>query len=137
MARINSGLEKTVKIVLESEGITGFVQDYKFLDGIKYELDFAWPEYKFGIEIQGGQYLKKSGHSNIAGLERDYEKMNLAILNGWKVLQYPTSVLNKNPFLIAEQVKELLDWNIDWKPSGQVKFNGQEWVEVGKNVRKS
>lgn len=35
------------------------------------------------FEVNGGTWVK-SGHSSGAGIERDYEKLALLHLNGWK-----------------------------------------------------
>ena len=53
----------------------------------KYRYDFAWPEAKLLVEVQGGIWMDKSGHNTGYGLHRDYEKVNYASLNGWKILQ--------------------------------------------------
>lgn len=52
----------------------------------KFRLDFAHPESLVGIEISGGIWAK-NGHSSGKGLIRDYEKMNLAQMEGWLVFQ--------------------------------------------------
>ena len=50
----------------------------------KYRFDFAWPEFKFAVEVQGGTWIK-AAHSTGGGIERDCEKIILAQLEGWKV----------------------------------------------------
>jgi hypothetical protein len=58
--------------------------DYRFCPGRKLEMDFAQLDSKVGIEIQGGIYSHtRTGHSSATGLERDYEKAYLALINGW------------------------------------------------------
>jgi hypothetical protein len=52
----------------------------------KFRLDFAHVPTKVGIEISGGIW-RKNGHSSGKGLIRDYDKMNLAQMNGWLVFQ--------------------------------------------------
>ncbi len=52
-----------------------------------YRFDYAIPELKIGIEVNGGVWAKgNSGHSSGKGIMRDYEKSNLAQAQGWKVL---------------------------------------------------
>ncbi len=60
--------------------------EYRFLKKRKFRFDFAHPESKTAIEINGGRWFK-SGHSSGKGLFRDYEKINLAIVEGWVVFQ--------------------------------------------------
>ena len=51
----------------------------------RYRADFAYPERKI-LVVQGGIYTR-GAHSRGIGLERDYEKLNLAQLNGFRVFQ--------------------------------------------------
>ncbi len=52
-----------------------------------YRFDYAIPELKIGIEVNGGVWAKgNSGHSSGKGIMRDYDKSNLAQSLGWKVL---------------------------------------------------
>lgn len=50
----------------------------------KWELDFAFPQEKVGIELQGYGV----GHISYAGMFRDAEKHNYFTLNGWLVLYF-------------------------------------------------
>ena len=58
--------------------------EYRFSPPRRYRWDFAHPETKVAIEING-QIWHKGGHSSGKGLLRDYEKMNLAASQGWRV----------------------------------------------------
>lgn len=55
-----------------------------------YRFDFAWPEAKVLVEINGLGY----GHQRIAAIERDATKTRYAILRGWIVLPFSTPCLN-------------------------------------------
>ena len=50
-------------------------------------LTSPYPEEKILVEVQGGIYTR-GAHSRGVGLERDYEKLNLAQLNGFRVFQF-------------------------------------------------
>lgn len=62
--------------------------------GRKHRFDFAWPEHKLAVEVDGGTIMARKGvavghHSSL----RDYRKRNLAVLLGWRVLAYrPESI---------------------------------------------
>ncbi|MFD1770869.1 hypothetical protein [Sphingobacterium suaedae] len=52
-----------------------------------YRFDYAIPEHKIAIEVNGGVWAKgKSGHSSGTGILRDYDKSNLAQSLGWRVI---------------------------------------------------
>jgi len=49
---------------------------HNFDDERGWHIDRYNAEHKIGVEIHGGQFMKKSGHSNAAGMQRDWEKVN-------------------------------------------------------------
>ena len=49
---------------------------YLFDDERGWHLDRYNEEHRIAVEIHGGQYMKKSGHSNAKGQQRDWEKLN-------------------------------------------------------------
>ena len=62
-------------------------REYRFHPERQWRLDFAWPDQRVGVEIQGGTY-RKGGHSTGAGIRRDQEKLNAAQELGWRLLQF-------------------------------------------------
>lgn len=62
--------------------------EYRFAHGRMWRFDYAWPYLKFAIEIQGGGFYRmgNTGHTNVAGIKRDREKTNAAILLDWTLL---------------------------------------------------
>ena len=60
------------------------VREHRFHAIRKWRLDFAWVEYKFAVEVQGGLYVN-GGHSRGEGYEKDLEKYQFAMLDGWTV----------------------------------------------------
>lgn len=62
--------------------------EYFFTTERQFRLDYAIPEYKIGIEVDGGIWAKgKSGHSSGTGITRDMEKANLLNVNGWTLIR--------------------------------------------------
>jgi very-short-patch-repair endonuclease len=73
----------------------GLRREYKFHPKRRWRLDFAWPEIKLAVEIQGGVHSRKrSGHTTGAGVQRDYDKNNAAVLLGWRVLFFSSRDLH-------------------------------------------
>lgn len=65
------------------------VAEYQFHPTRKWQLDFAWPDYKIAVEQEGGIWRKGGGaHSHPLNIERDIEKYNAAALLGWRILRY-------------------------------------------------
>jgi very-short-patch-repair endonuclease len=71
-----------------------FVCEYRFDDVRKFRFDFAWPDRKFAVELEGGIF-SKGAHSRPLGILRDIDKGNLAVMKGWSVLRFsPAQVKN-------------------------------------------
>ncbi|WP_286842714.1 MULTISPECIES: hypothetical protein [Sphingobacterium] len=71
-----------------------------------YRFDYAIPELKIGIEVNGGVWAKgNSGHSSGTGIMRDYEKSNLAQSLGWKVLTVvPSQIKNYEALELLKKI---------------------------------
>ena len=82
-----SDLEDTLAFQLDALGLTGYVREYQAMKGRKFRFDFAWLEQRLLVEVNGGTYTK-GAHSTGVGIARDYEKANLAVLQGWHVLSF-------------------------------------------------
>lgn len=62
----------------------------------RFRFDFAWPEQRVAVEIDGGVWVG-GRHSTGAGYEKDAEKMNLAAVHGWRVLHFTPGMLQRDP----------------------------------------
>ena len=64
-------------------------RNYRFHPKRRFEIDYAWPEYRIGIEIQGGIFIPAGGaHSRPMNIIRDMTKHNLLLDAGWRVWHY-------------------------------------------------
>lgn len=66
--------------------------------------DFAWPEAKLAVEIQGGSFVN-GRHIRPSGQAADFRKLNRAQAMGWVVLQANTPMLARGS---AESFVELV-----------------------------
>ena len=62
------------------------VQELPFCPTRRWRFDFAWPEFKVALEIEGGTWVQ-GRHSRGAGMAKDAEKYNTAALMGWLVIR--------------------------------------------------
>jgi len=65
------------------------VAELAFHPGRRWRFDFAWPDYRVALEVEGGIWRKggKGAHSGGAAIERDIEKHNHATVLGWRVIR--------------------------------------------------
>lgn len=73
------------------------VREHPFHPTRKWRFDFAFPSVKLAVEIDG-----RGRHQTVAGTRADCEKMNEAIILGWRVLRFP-----------ATDKQKARDWVID------------------------
>ncbi len=69
------------------------VAEHRFAPPRRWRFDYAWPEQKVAVEIDGGAFVQ-GRHTRGAGFVKDMEKSNAAVLAGWRVLRYTPQQLN-------------------------------------------
>jgi very-short-patch-repair endonuclease len=85
----DESLEKELERQLKDRKIGGFEREYRFNPERRWRFDFAWPNPKVAVEIDGGIYQALPGrHNRGAGMEKDNEKLNWAVSRGWKPLRF-------------------------------------------------
>lgn len=73
-------------IVGDGAGIRKRVKEAGLHD---WKFDFAYPQYRLAIEVEGGTW-SGGRHVRGAGYKSDCQKYNAAQLHGWIVLRYTT-----------------------------------------------
>lgn len=79
-------------------------REYKFHPGRGWRFDFAIPSLMIALEYEGGIFMQKSGHTNVAGMTRDAEKYNTATAMGWRVIRATATHYKE----ILSQLNELI-----------------------------
>jgi len=80
--------------------------------GRNWRLDFAWPDYRVGVEVDGGARLvrwqtnPRTGKPQPVAVGRhgqasDYEKMNVAAELGWRILRFNPEMLRHPEVAVA------------------------------------
>lgn len=67
-----------------------FEEQYRFHPKRRWLFDFAFPEDKVAIEIEGGIFVR-GRHVSPSGFVKDCEKYNAATSMGWRVLRVPVA----------------------------------------------
>ena len=60
--------------------------EFRFAPPRRWRLDFAWPEYKLALEVEGGVWTR-GRHVRGKGFVRDMEKYNTLCVMGWRLLR--------------------------------------------------
>lgn len=97
--------ERTFRSWCAIQGLPRPEPEYRIIPDRKFRWDWAWPAAQVAIEQQGGVWTRGS-HGRGTGIVRDYEKMNLAVVAGWRVLQVqPRDLMTTQT---AEWIRQLL-----------------------------
>jgi len=81
-----SGIEALLAWQMRAAGLPEPERELHFHPARAWRFDFAFPGQKLAIEVMGGLWLRKSGHTSGTGITRDYVKLNEAQLLGWRIL---------------------------------------------------
>jgi len=71
---------------LAQAGIPSPVAEFKFHPVRKWRMDFAWPEQKVFLEVDGGIWCG-GRHTRAREMLKSWEKENAAATQGWRVLR--------------------------------------------------
>jgi len=85
-SRKQSYLEKIMELQLLGTLVEEWQVEYKFLSDRNFRFDFAWPEKKIALEVEGGTWTI-SRHTTGKGFEADCLKYNLAAVEGWRIIR--------------------------------------------------
>jgi len=78
-------LEQSMLNQIMTAGLAEPEQEYPTGYG-KTRFDFAWPEIKLAVEVEGGTWIK-GRHSRPVGFARDAKKYNRAVIAGWRIIR--------------------------------------------------
>jgi very-short-patch-repair endonuclease len=91
-------------------------REYAFHPVRRWRFDFAWPELRLAVEVEGGVY-SQGRHNRPQGFIGDTEKYNAAAEAGWTVLRYTgTAIRSGNA---VEQVRTMIHERQASEPSNR------------------
>ena len=103
-----SPYEARLELWLQGASLPAAVRECTFAkaDGRRWRIDFAWPDYRVGVEVDGGGRLvrwqtnPRTGRSQPVavgqhGTSTDYEKLNYCALKGWRILRFTPDMLKR------------------------------------------
>jgi len=84
-----------------------WIPEFRFHNVRRFRFDWADPVNKVAIEINGGVWVG-GRHTSGAGFIKDMEKLNLATVMGYKILQYtPEQFRRGDPIADLEKIYAL------------------------------
>jgi len=101
-----SKLEDKLVRILDNAGVPAYQREHRFHPTRRWRFDFAWPEHKLAVEVEGGAWTG-GRHTRGNGFVADCDKYNAATVLGWRVLRYTTSHL-RDELAVVEQIQAIL-----------------------------
>lgn len=90
-------------LMLSQQLKTQVLKELQFDAKRKFRFDYAIPEFRIAIEIDGG-----GRHNRAQGFIKDMEKMNLAAAQGWRVMHFTPQ--QQYSMLTVQSIKDALQW---------------------------
>lgn len=92
-------VEDLMDAQLQGAGLGGYQRNCYFIRGRKFQADFWWPEKRLALEVDGGVFMPRSGHTSGLGYTSDRERDVEALLQGIITVRY-TSDQVRNGYAI-------------------------------------
>ena len=83
-----------VRAFFQQMGVPEPATEHRFHPKRKWRFDFAWPDVRLALEVEGGVWTG-GRHTRGSGFLGDVEKYNAAAVMGWRVLRCTPSTLLK------------------------------------------
>lgn len=104
--RAGSRAEAEMALLIRALQLPAVEREFKFHETRRWRFDFAWPANKVAVEVDGVLWGSAVGrHQRKEGFENDCEKLNAAVLAGWRVFRFtPTQIKAGIPIAILDEV---------------------------------
>lgn len=92
------------RLLLRAKRIPVPVPEYRFDTTRRWRFDYAWPERRFALEVEGGVWTR-GRHTRGKGYLADMEKYNSAAVQGWTVIRVtPADLCTDNTIAMLESI---------------------------------
>ena len=102
---VESPLEAALFAHIRIYGLPTPEREYRFDSQRRWRFDFAWPDIKLAVEVEGGIY-SHGRHSRGKGMEADMEKYNAAAIAGWRLLRFSRKMIETG--MAVQQIRKVL-----------------------------
>ncbi len=95
----SSAAEESFALQIRALKLPEAAREHRFCERM-WRFDFAWPERKLAVEIEGGIWIN-GRHSRGKGMVSDMQKYNRATVLGWRVMRFSAAMV-KDGSAVAE-----------------------------------
>ena len=86
---MSADAEDVLAFQIKAAGLPEPVRQYLYAPPRRFRADFAWllpPPMSTLVEVQGGVFSRQA-HGSITGVLKDIERLNAAMLAGWRLFR--------------------------------------------------
>lgn len=98
-----------------ARGLPEPVPEFRFHPTRKHRMDWAWPDAKLAVEVEGGVWVRGK-HGRGSGIVKDMEKSTLAAEEGWRIIRVQPSTLVS--IATADSIERALRWRTTERTRG-------------------
>lgn len=96
------GYARLINAICASVGVANPIAEFRFHPTRRWRFDFAWPERKIALEIEGGVW-NYGRHIRPKGFLADLRKYNTAAIMGWRIIRLtPNMIAAELPNILSE-----------------------------------
>lgn len=111
-----SGLENGFARLWDNGGTRPpYEREFRFDAARKWKFDFAWPDAKVAVEMQGGTWTQ-GGHTRGRGYANDCDKSNRGQELGWIVYRFSIVHMEREPVQCVERVEDMVRRRLGIEP---------------------
>ncbi len=97
--------------LLKNDGIELPIKEFQFHKTRKWRFDYAYPNLKIAIEVEGGAFTQ-GRHTRGKGFIEDMKKYNEATLSGWTLIRIiPDQLMSYETIKLIKRAFELIQEN--------------------------
>ncbi len=93
--RKRSELELIFAAHIDQADMPKYEIEYEFDPDRKFRFDFAWPDLRIAVEVDGGTW-SGGRHARGQGIYNDCIKQNRAVIKGWTVLRLTSDMIRES-----------------------------------------
>lgn len=95
-----SPLERLMEFQIITAGLPKPAREHQFFSDRRWRFDFAFPSILLALEVEGGSWMAKGGHTTGKGFEEDCEKYSVAACLGWRIIRATSGQVKSGQALI-------------------------------------
>lgn len=80
---------------LREAKLLGYRRNQPFIEGRKFQADFFWPRLRLALEVDGGVWMARGGHTTGSGYTSDRERDVEGLLQGVLTVRYTSDQVRK------------------------------------------